>query len=130
MFGGAKKKERRPRPDGGGQQQTRENLENMFGMPGALPGPEEEADLERELEMLMGGGNPRSKKRTAPKGGKGGGADIDAMVADIMRYVSHMICTYSTMIRLFMKLELSSYNIIFLIFLISPLRLGFPSVHS
>ena len=42
--------------------------------------------------MLMGGGgNPRSKKRPAPKGGRGGGADIDAMVADIMRYVLHLV---------------------------------------
>ena len=63
----------------------------MIGaMPPGAGGPEEEADLERELEMLMGGGNPRSKKRQAPKGGRGGGADIDAMVADIMRYA----CAY------------------------------------
>ena len=68
-----------------------------FGLIGAAPGgiggPDEEAALERELELLMGGGgggggNARSKKRPAPKGGRAG-ADLDAMVADIMRYVAH-----------------------------------------
>ena len=54
MFGGAKKKDRRPRPDGGGGQQTRENLQNIFGMPQGSDSTENLNSLSFSLTMACG----------------------------------------------------------------------------